>query len=78
MHITLYKLISFFNDENLKYLSFLSTCPGFDFDVEIGIGFANSDFCSVSHFPSEYSTIFTSSAVRVSSAKVFTKNKTVA
>jgi hypothetical protein len=55
VHVASYKLISFFNEENI-----LSACPDFGFAVEIDIAFANSDSRSVSHFMSEYfTTIFT-------------------
>jgi hypothetical protein len=56
VHVASYKLVCFFNDENV-----VSACPDLGFAVEIDIAFANSNFRSVSDFLSEYSTIFTSS-----------------
>jgi hypothetical protein len=47
VYVASYKLISFFNDENI-----LSACPKFGFAVEIDIAFANSDFSSVYNFMS--------------------------
>jgi hypothetical protein len=65
IHVASYKLISFFNDENI-----LSACPDFGFAVEIDIAFANSDFRSVSDFMSENSTAtFTSYSPCISSVK---------
>jgi hypothetical protein len=39
VHVASYKLISFFNEENI-----LCACSDFGFVVEIDIAFANSDF----------------------------------